>query len=152
MFYYSHYLILPFFSTLISFALCWYIFRHRRETLAQPVLSIIMILTLWAFVFTLQTAATELWLKLQLFKIGTTCAALLGPFTLSLALEASGFGHWKTKRLLQLVLLVPALTIIAIWTNELHNLTCYSTAVIRSGPLLGRYTICTSSTPCCCMH
>ncbi|MDO9308675.1 MAG: histidine kinase N-terminal 7TM domain-containing protein [Deltaproteobacteria bacterium] len=136
MFYYSHYLILPFFSTLISFALCWYIFRHRRETLAQPVLSIIMILTLWAFVFTLQTAATELWLKLQLFKIGTTCAALLGPFTLSLALEASGFGHWKTKRLLQLVLLVPALTIIAIWTNELHNLTCYSTAVIRSGPLL----------------
>lgn len=136
MFYYSNYLILPIFSTLISGSLCWYIHRHRRETLAQPVLSIIMLLTLWAFAFTLQTASTGLWSKMQLYKIGTTCAALLGPFTLLLALEASGFGHWKTKRLLRSLMLVPAVSIFAIWTAELHQLTCYSTAVIRSGPLL----------------
>ncbi|MDU0460064.1 MAG: histidine kinase N-terminal 7TM domain-containing protein [Geobacteraceae bacterium] len=136
MFYYSHYLIPPIISTLISGTLCWYIYRHRRETLAQPVLSIIMMLTLWAFVFTLQTASTELWLKMQLYKIGTTCAALIGPFTLSLALEASGLGHWNTKRFRQMVLVIPVVSIMATWTAEFHNFNRYSTEVVRSGPLL----------------
>lgn len=136
MFYYSPYLILPLFSSLVTGALALYLFGRRREPSVPAFLLMLSLLSVWACAYAIQTAATELWLKVFLYKVGTTCVYVIAPTALAIAAEVSGFGHWLTRRRLLIIGLLPVPTLLSAWTMEYHSLNRYDLSIVQSGPLL----------------
>ena len=135
MFYYSPYLIPTFFSSLVTGVLGFQLFGRRKARGAFAVLVMMCLLSTWSCAYGLQTAATELWLKVLFYKIGCLCGQTIGPVFLSIALGASGYGG-LTRRSIPLLSLPPFLVVLSVWTMQYHSLDRYDLYVARSGPLL----------------
>jgi signal transduction histidine kinase/DNA-binding NarL/FixJ family response regulator len=136
MFYYTPYILLPLFSTVVTASLAAALFRQRHIPAARHSFRIMVILAAWSLSYALNTAAATLPLKVFFFKTATTVAPFLGVFTLALAMEAVGYGAMLTRLRFSLLSALPAVVIVLAWTAEHNTLFRYGHYLYASGPLL----------------
>jgi len=136
-FYYTPYIILPLLSGAVNAGLAVYSWRHRKlKPAALPLFWLMIAMAGWSCVYALNTAATSLALKVFFFKAGLSFCCLIAPAVLTLALESIGYRHWLTRRRLILICMLPVLSLVLAWTNELHFLVRSDLHLNQSGPLL----------------
>ncbi|AJY70009.1 sensor histidine kinase [Geobacter sulfurreducens] len=135
-FYISPYLILPILSFLVNAVLAAYSWRNRRLPAAQPLFFLMIGMAGWSCAYALNTAATSLSLKIRFFQMGVTFVCLIAPSVIALALESIGRSDWLTRRRLALICVVPALSLLLVWTNEFHLIFRHDMYLYSSGPLL----------------
>ena len=136
-FYYTPYIILPLLSTAVNAGMAFYSWRHRRlKPAAHPLFWLMVGMSGWSCAYALNTAATTLALKVFLFKTGMSFVCLIAPAVLALALESIGHGNWLTRRRLMMISALPALSLLLVWTNEIHFLVRSDLHLNHSGPLL----------------
>lgn len=119
-----------------SLAVIVAIFVWRRRTVpgARPLFALSIAAAVWSFAYALEIAATPMpialfWARMQYPGIMTLPVAWL-----VFALEYASLDHWLTRRNLALILIIPVLTQIAVWTNDYHGLIWPQIRVNTDGP------------------
>ena len=104
-------------------ALCVFYAWRRRTTPGSTALVVFMAAVgIWTFGYALELGSTVietkvLWAKVQYFGIAAVPVAWL-----SFALFYSSMERWLTRRNLALLVAIPIVALVLVWTNELHGL------------------------------
>ena len=111
-----------FIAAAISGALAWYTWQNRRTPGAPAFAALMLILFQWGTSYILQLAATDLGTKILWSNI-TFVGVVATPIAwLIFALEYTGRKMWITSRRLVLLSIFPLITLLIIFTDELHGL------------------------------
>jgi PAS domain S-box-containing protein len=119
-------------TTLVAGVLASYSWRRRPAPGATPFFVMMLAVAEWTCGYALELSSADLdwivfWAKLEY--LGIT----VGPVAaLVLALEYTGNENWLTRRGRVLLAVVPILTVVLVWTNELHHLVWHTVDVDRS--------------------
>ncbi len=132
-------------TTVITVILAVFVLRRWPAWGALPLAVVLAAVSFWAFFYILELAiydfqAKQAMVTLQYLGIITIPTAWL-TFTLSYTRQ----DHWLTRRTIGLLLIVPILSTLALWTNPLHGqfrmdqhiegTVVFSTLAAKYGPL-----------------
>ena len=109
-----------FISALVSAALAGYIWQRRNRDGAMALFALICAVTLWATCYAMQMASADLSRKLLWLYIQFIGVVSVPALWLSFSLYYTGRGAWLRTRP-YLLAIFPALTLLALWTNEYHH-------------------------------
>jgi PAS domain S-box-containing protein len=109
-----------FISALVSAALAGYIWQRRNRDGATALFALICAVTLWATCYAMQMASADLSRKLLWLYIQFIGVVSVPALWLSFSLYYTGRGAWLRTRP-YLLAIFPALTLLALWTNEYHH-------------------------------
>lgn len=124
---------------IISAALAFYAWRRRPLPGTAAFALLMAAVAVWTVTSALTVVSVDLasaafWSKSSYLGIAT-----VPPAWLAFALHYAGWGKWLTRRNLVLLLAIPLITIVLVWTNEAHYLiygpfdwAAYRSGVIRS--------------------
>ena len=133
-FQYIPYIWVLFASAIITAALGIYAWRHRTV----PGATSFAILMLTALVLTLsnalEMAGTDLPTKLFWANVQYLSYAASPVVWLVLALQRTNRERWLTRRNLALLTIVPIITVLLVWTNDLHSLVRHNVYLDTAGP------------------
>jgi PAS domain S-box-containing protein len=112
-------LVLTAVASCIVVLLAW---RRRPAPGSWPTVFLMLAVAEWSLAYALELASVNLeaqvfWAKVQYLGIVS-----VPVIWLILALEYTGLEKWLTRRNLILLAIVPLLTLLLVWTNELHGL------------------------------
>ncbi len=122
-------------SASLALAVAVFVWRRRAAPGAAPLIALSLAAFVWSFAYAFEIAATPMpvalfWARVQYLGIMTLPVAWL-----AFALEYTGLQRWLTRRNLALLLVIPVLTQVAVWTNEYHGLIWPQIRVNASGPV-----------------
>ncbi len=125
-------------SALLGFFLSLYIVRKRRAPGSQALSILILGASLWSLGYAFEILAYSLTAKLfwERFEFFGIVIIPLAWFTF--VAQYLGNPEWM-KRILQrrlLLLIIPVVTLVLVWTNELHNLVWQQVELEPIGPLV----------------
>lgn len=135
-FYYTPYIILPLMSALINGGLAVYARQRRHVPAAGWFFWLMVGLSGWSLSYALNTAATGLWMKNLLFKLGGTfvCIELLAIFPMIIVLMG---GTGRLSRIRSgFFAIVPVISCLMLWTNDLHGLMRYGLHLVSTNGML----------------
>ncbi len=123
-------------AAVISAAMTPYTWRQRQTPGAFTLGLLLLTVTEWSVTYALEIAGADLptklfWAKMQYLGI-TTVPALWLIF----ALQYTQREKWLTRRNLALLGLVPLVTLLLVWTNEIHLLIWNHFDLHKEGPFL----------------
>jgi PAS domain S-box-containing protein len=106
----------------ISAALALLAWRRRPALGATPLAWLMLAAVEWTLGYTLELGSADLsaevfWAKVEYLGIVSVPIAWL-----ALALQYTGRGRWLTRRSMILLTIVPLLTLLLVWTNDVHGL------------------------------
>jgi PAS domain S-box-containing protein len=130
---YTPYIWLLLLSAAVMAALGLYAWRHRSVAGARPFAVVCLVAVVWAVANGLEMAGTDLPTKLFWANLHYACYGTLAIAWLALMIEYTGHGKWLTARRLALLAIIPALTVILAWTNDLHGLMRQDVRLDTSG-------------------
>jgi len=113
-------------SALVNAGLALYAWRRRTLPAALPLLGITIAMSGWSLCYAINTASSELWLKILCFRLATAIVALLVPSVVALGCETAGFSSWLTRPRLLLISIPEILA-------ALFSLTGIMPALFRHG-------------------
>jgi PAS domain S-box-containing protein len=96
--------------------------RHRHAPGATPFAALMSAITLWSLAYTLELSSLSLRAKILWSNVNFLAIVTVPVAWLVLALQYTGRGQWLTRRKLILLMIIPLLITITIWTNNLHHL------------------------------
>ena len=122
---------------LITLYMCIRIFR-RYELVVRWFGYMMLGIAIWALSYGFELSSTSLEQMLFWIKIEYLGIAFIPAFWLLFLLKFTGRDKWLNSRNLYLVLVVPVITLIMVWTNAYHHLHYKSISIDHSGsfPLL----------------
>ncbi len=118
----------------VSAALALYAWRRHRMSGAAPFALTMLSVAVWSLGYALELASTDLpaalfWNRIQYLGVVTMPAAWL-----AFVLQHTGRGAWLTRRNLALLAIVPLVTLLLAWTNDVHNLIWRDPWLNAGGP------------------
>lgn len=122
-------------AAVISMTLTLYGWRRRGTTPAAIPFAVLMLAVAeWSLGYVLELSSTNLagitfWAKVEYLGIVT-----VAPAWLVFALQFANRDRWLTRRNLVLLALVPSITLLLVWTNEMHGLVWSQVNLDNSGP------------------
>jgi PAS domain S-box-containing protein len=116
------YLIPWFISIALTFALGVYAFRHRKTPAAVSFTVMCFLATLWATGYVFELSSLDINVKILAAKIEYFGIVGVPLSWTAFALQFTGRGQWLTRRTVALALIVPAITLVMVWTTEIHGL------------------------------
>lgn len=131
---YLTYLLLLFASAALSLGLAVHVWRRRDEAGARPFVVLMLAAAVWAVFEALQLAAQNLAGSMLFTRLEYLGILVLPAAWVALSLHFAGLGHLFTRRLLAALVVIPAVTLVALWTNDLHGLYYSSAWMSDSGP------------------
>jgi hypothetical protein len=119
---YNYHILLPLVALFVAVVLAFRVWRHRTRPIATTFLVLMSALAWWSLSVVLEHASPSLsakilWMKMSYFGIVTLPTTWL-VFTLQYANREK----WLTRRNLAILTVLPALTIVMVWTNEIYHL------------------------------
>ncbi len=119
--------IIPYFfpllaSAAISLAIALYTWRHMKHSERVALTFLMLTIAIWSIAYALELSTNELQLKLFFTDIEYIGITLLPVAWLALALEFSGHESWLSLKRLCLLVIMPVITMVLVWTNDYHNL------------------------------
>jgi len=133
--YYTPYA-LPFIvSGIISLPVALVAWRRRRSVPgAMPLALFMLAMVEWSIGNALEMCSVDLAGKTFWTNVEYVGIVAVPVTWIAVALEFSGRGEWLTRRNVGLLLVIPAVTVLMIWTNSFHGLMRYNIKLDTSGP------------------
>ncbi|MGC9038198.1 MAG: histidine kinase N-terminal 7TM domain-containing protein [Roseiflexus sp.] len=121
-------------SASLAVIVAMFVWQRRAVPGARPLIVLSIAAAVWSFAYAMEIAATPapialFWARVQYLGIMTLPVAWIA-FTL----EYAGLKPWLTRRTMAGILIVPALTQIAVWTNDYHGLIWPQIRLNTEGP------------------
>ncbi len=120
----------------VSVAIVIISWRRRTAPGALPLAILTLAVAEWSIGYVLELGGGDLSTKIFWGKVEYLGIVTLPVAWLAFALQFSNQGKWLTRRNLVLLALVPSITLLLIWTNQLHGLVWRDIALDASGPFL----------------
>jgi PAS domain S-box-containing protein len=117
----------------ISATIAFCVWRRRRAPGATPLVLLMLAVAEWSLGYALELGSTGLlvkifWVRLQYLGIVT-----VSVMWLAFTLQYTGREKWLTRRNLALVTIEPFVTLLLVWTNDVHHLFYRSVRLDTSG-------------------
>ncbi|OGU13304.1 MAG: hypothetical protein A2076_10890 [Geobacteraceae bacterium GWC2_53_11] len=139
--YFTPYILVPLLSAFVNAGLAAYAWKQRTRPAATALCGVMVALAGWSFCYAINTASTELWVKILWFRLGTAFVTLLVPYVLMLGCETAGCGAWLSRKRLLLVTLPLLITTFCTVTGIAPELSRHDFHLIHThGMLLLGYT------------
>jgi PAS domain S-box-containing protein len=120
----------------VSAAMAALVWRRRAKSGARPMLGLLLAGALWAFGNALELGAVGLGHKVFWANVEYTGIALVPVFWLVFAVQYTDYGRPLRHRDLALLLIVPAITLVLVWTDPLHGLMRRNFSLNTSVPVV----------------
>lgn len=120
-------------SAVIAIVLGVYAWQRRAMVGAVPISYLAFLVALWCVGYAMETLAPSLAGKLFWAKIEYIASVLTPVLLLVFALQYTGLDAWLTRTNILLLLIVPVVTLLLVWTNERHLLIWSTYTVDGSG-------------------
>jgi signal transduction histidine kinase len=119
---FSLHTLVPLLALLISLSSLYYVIRRRTMPFAKTFSILMGVISFWALIIFIENLSLELetkifWLKMSYFAIVT-----IPMLWLAFALQYTNNARWITRRNIALMAIIPIITLIIVWTNEIHHL------------------------------
>ncbi|MCR4408180.1 MAG: GAF domain-containing protein [Anaerolineae bacterium] len=131
---YTPYVLPLFVAAVVSVALAVYAWRHRGTRGATAFVVLMLAIVEWLLGYALELGSTTLPAKVFWAKVEYLGIAILPLSLLVFILQYTGHERWLSFRNLALLAVVPACTLLLVWTNQAHGLVWTSTRLDASGP------------------
>lgn len=125
-------------SALLGFYLSIYILRYRRGPGSQALSILILGASLWSLGYAFEILAFSLTFKLLWERFEFFGIVIIPVAWFTFVAQYLGYPGWM-RRILQhkyLLLIIPVVTLVLVWTNELHNLVWQQVEMEPIGPLV----------------
>jgi hypothetical protein len=111
-------------AAVISAGLALYAWRWRRRLIAgvAPFSILMVAVAEWTLGYALELAGADIPTKLFWIGIEYLGVVIVPTAWLALALQYTGRTKWLTPRLLVLLSIEPLITLVLVWTNNIHHL------------------------------
>ena len=125
-------------SSLLGFFLAIFIARRRRGPGSQALSVLILGASLWSLGYAFETLSSSLAIKLFWEKFEFLGIVIIPLAWFTFVAQFLGYPKWMGRILKQKVLLgiIPVVTLVLVWTNELHNLVWTNVELETIGPLV----------------
>jgi len=131
---YTPYILPLMITAAISAGTALVVWRRRQMPGALPLLLMMLAIFDWSLGNVLELASTDLSTKLFWVNIEYLGIVTIPVMWLALVLEYTKREKWLTYHNFALLAIVPFITLLLIWTNELHGLMRYNIKLDTSGP------------------
>lgn len=115
-------------------AIAFFAWRRRPATGAATLSWLMLAGCLWSLAYSIEIGAYDLTTKMFLSRILYLGVVSIPVLWLILSLQYTGREKWLTPRTLLLLAVIPAITLILVWTNDLHGLIWREFQVDASKP------------------
>jgi PAS domain S-box-containing protein len=119
--------LLPLFAGFIALIIAAYAWRLRPKRGATALMLVALASVFWSLGYALEIAGTDLPTKLFWAKVQYIGIVTVPLFWLIFALEYADYGRWLTPRTLIPLSIIPIITVVLAFTNDLHGLIWTST-------------------------
>ncbi len=133
-FQYIPYIWILFASAMVTAALGIHAWRQRTVPGATPFAILMLVAVIWSLANALEMAGTDLPTKLFWANVQYLCYVTLPVAWLALALEYTGRDKWLTRRRLAWLAIEPLITVVLVWTDDLHGLVRRNFFLDTAGP------------------
>ena len=125
-------------ATAVSAALALLAWRRRSVPGAIPFALLMLAVVEWSLAYALELGSADLPVKVFWVKIEYLGIVTVSVMWLAFVLQYTGREKWLTRRNAALLAIVPLVTLLLIWTNDLHGLIWSDVRLDTSGffPLL----------------
>jgi len=117
----------------VSAALALYAWRRRSAPGGLPFIGLMLAIAVWSLGYALELAGADLVTKLFWARAQYLGIVLVPVAWLAFALQYTDRSRWLTHRRLLLMVLVPLLTLLLAWTNDVHHLIWSRADLYRHG-------------------
>lgn len=121
-------------SAAITAALSIYGRRRRTVPGATSFAILMLVAVIWSLANGLEMAGTDLPTKIFWANVQYLCYVTLPVAWLALTLQYTGRDEWLTRRNLALLSIEPLVTVVLVWTNDLHGLLRRNVYLDAAGP------------------
>lgn len=132
---FSLYLVPSLLSGLITFILAIIAAKRREIPGATPLTFMMLFSSLWAFSYSMALGSTTLWRTVFWFNTAQIGSVFIPLLHLFLAIEYSRRESLSLNRGIILLLSLPVLILVVMFTNESHHLMRRSLRLVESGPV-----------------
>lgn len=108
-------------SALITVYLAVQAWQHRPTPGATHLTGLMVCVSWWLVAYSFEAISTTIEAKFFWVYLQYAGLVLIPVFWFAFVLEYTGFGGWLSVRNLIMLLIVPAITLLLIWTNPLHH-------------------------------
>jgi hypothetical protein len=127
--------LLLFFSALMSGLTAAYVWQRRKAPGASALVVLGLGACVWSLGYAVATGFQDIAARLFWAKMQYPGIAVIPPAMFAFAAQYTGRRRWLTRRTLALLAFLPAVTVLAAWTNETHGLVWAEFSVISQGAL-----------------
>lgn len=135
-FYYTPYMILPLLSAVVNGGLALYAWQRRRTPAAFWLSWLLAGMAFWCLSYSITISATDLWMKNLAFKFGNSFFSVVLYTSVPMTLIMLGKSCWLSRGLLCATAVVPVISTLAGWTNDMHGWFRYDLHLVKSHRLL----------------
>lgn len=121
-------------TTFISIALAFYAWQRRPAAGATHYAVLMLAVGVYSLAYAFELASVELSRKLISAKVEAVGIMIIPVAWFAFTLEFTGRKKWLTRRNLVLLLIVPGVALLLVWTNEFHGLMWSDAFLDASGP------------------
>lgn len=127
-------------SALVSLLIGLYVWRCRTAQGAVPFFILTMASLVWSVANALEFMGTNLPTKIFWANVQYISYNIIPISWIVMTLQHTGTDRWLTRRRFYLLLVIPVLTVILVWTNDWHGLMRSSVFLDTSGsfPVVGK--------------
>ena len=124
------------FSLVLLFTLIGYIWPHRKTPGATTMVWIAVALIFWTAGYLAEYLNPTLEGKLFTFNISYIGMVTLPVVSLLFAAYFTDNARWINRRMIVMLLIIPAVTLVLQWTKQYHSLMYYDIKLLTDGPFL----------------
>jgi diguanylate cyclase (GGDEF)-like protein/PAS domain S-box-containing protein len=119
---YIIYIAVLYFSIAVSIALIGYLWSRRSIKAVLPIIGILISILFWSVGYLLEYTSTDLSTKLFTYNIQYLGIASIPIMFLWFTLKYTRRDNWMNTRRLLLLLIIPIITILMVWTKDFHSM------------------------------
>jgi len=121
-------------SAVIAAALAYYLWQRRFQPGARPAVFMMLAAIVVSLGYVWQYSSATLSAQIMAESFQYIGIVALPVTWLAFSLQYTGHGKWLTRRNLLLLLIVPAITVVIVWTNGIDGLMYQNRHLATSGP------------------
>ncbi|MGB0386767.1 MAG: histidine kinase N-terminal 7TM domain-containing protein [Ardenticatenaceae bacterium] len=137
----NHYVWLLLFTAGLYIVLAFVAWKHRSTIGAKWFALFLLAAGIWPLGYAFEVASTTLRIKIFWIQVQYIGIVSMPPFWLAFALHYVGKEHWLTRRTITFLAFGSLITLLLVWTNEIHHWVWAEFKIAQSGqPLERDYT------------
>ena len=132
---FNYYILFALAAVIISIVMITYLWKHRAKPEVAAFIAVLLALIIWSAASVMEMGCIDLLTKHLWTKVSYLGITSLPLVWLFFILRYTGREKWITRRNVILLAIIPSITLVMAWTNDIHHLLWQNVWLDTSGPV-----------------